>query len=390
MKSNFLTLNGLVAGACSVSAAEEKFEVIRFINSHYFNWQELLAADPYNISIKSDGEYYILKYNMLSSDFNLKITRECRGMIIKEWKPHKKFYPVSVAFEKFGNYGESYVPELDWKSAYVTEKVDGSLMRVWYDDGYWHISTNGSIDALKAKIGDTDMTFGEMFISCFKPGFTFNMLNRTTMYTFEFVSPESKVVVPYRKKAVYLIGVRDGLTFDEMPFEHFSYLADYGVKFPKSYNLHNLYECVQAAKELDWKHEGFVVRDRYFNRVKVKSPEYLIAHKSANNGVVTNSRILDMMLDSSIDDFLAYFPEFTNRVEFFVRAYQTLIETLTHEFDAIDWNKFASRAEMAETVKKSKYSGFLFRKYTNKDLTADEWLRTLPRKKLLQMMEGLE
>lgn len=390
MKSNFLTLGDLVAGACSVPAAEEKFEVIRFINSHYSNWQELLVAEPYNISIKSDGEYYILKYNMLSSDFNLKITRECRGMIIKEWKPHKKFYPVSVAFEKFGNYGESYIPEIDWESAYVTEKVDGSLMRIWYDDG-WHVSTNGSIDAFKAQIGDTNLTFGNAFMGCLPEDANLkSIFDPSVMYTFEFVSPESKVVVPYQEKAIYLIGARSRVDYSEIPIEKYTRLAKYRVKFPKSYNLHNLDECVAAAKELDWKHEGFVVRDRYFNRVKVKSPEYLIAHKSANNGVVTNSRILDMILDGSIDDFLAYFPEFTNRVEFFLRAYQVLIETLTHEFDTIDWNKFASRAEMAETVKKSKYSGFLFRKYTNKDLTADEWLRTLPRKKLLQMMEGLE
>ena len=389
MENTFLKLDELFAKVCLVPIAEEKFEVIRFINSHYSDWQELLAAEPYNISIKSDGEYYILKYNMLSSDFNLKIARECRGMIIKEWKSLKKFYPVSVAFEKFGNYGESYVPELDWESAYVTEKVDGSLMRVWYDNG-WHISTNGSIDAFKAQIGDTNLTFGEAFMECLPVDDLNTVFDPYLMYIFEFVSPESKVVIPYQEKAIYLIGARSRINYCEVPFEKFNHLTKYRVKFPKSYNLHNLDECIKAAKELDWKHEGFVVRDRYFNRVKIKSPEYLIAHKSANNGVITNSKILDMMLDGSIDDFLAYFPEFTNRVEFFLRAYQVLVETITHEFDTIDWNNFASRAEMAETVKKSKYSGFLFRKYTNKDLSADEWLRTLPRKKVLQMMEGLE
>ena len=54
-------MNGISISSI-VQNAEEKFEVIRFINSHYSNWQELLAAEPYNISIKSDGEYYILKY----------------------------------------------------------------------------------------------------------------------------------------------------------------------------------------------------------------------------------------------------------------------------------------------------------------------------------------
>lgn len=374
----------------AVGEAERKFEIIRFINSHYSDWQELLKAAPYNISIKDDENYYILKYNMLSSDFSLKIVRECRGMIIKEYKPLKKFYPVSIAFEKFGNYGESYVPELDWDSASATEKIDGSLMRIWYDDK-WHVSTNGSIDAFKAKIGDTDLTFGDMFMSCLPENTSLkSIFDHSVMYTFEFVSPESKVVIPYQEKAIYLIGARNRLDYSEIPCEKFDKFKKYGIKFPKSYNLHSLNECVAAAKELDWKHEGFVVRDRYFNRVKVKSPEYLVAHKSANNGVVTNSRILDMMLDGSIDDFLAYFPEFTNRVEFFVRAYQVLVEKLTNEFDAVDWSKFASRAEMAEFVKKSKYSGFLFRKYTNKELTADEWLRSLPRKKTLTMMEELK
>ena len=107
------------------------------------DWENELAAAPYYLKIKYDGCYVMFSYNQLASDFNNELVREARGIIFRtgEWE-----YPVCWAFDKFGNYGESYVPEIDWPTAMVTEKIDGSLIKVWWD-GYWHISTNGTIDA---------------------------------------------------------------------------------------------------------------------------------------------------------------------------------------------------------------------------------------------------
>ena len=142
---------------------EIPMQVLDFMNKHS-NWEELLTQLPYNIVVKHDGDYVLLKYNKLASDFSIPIVRECRGSIFR-WEVDR-WICVCRPFEKFGNYGESYVPELDWDSSHITEKIDGSLIKVWHDRGEWHISTNGTIDAFKATIGedyDDSMSFGSIF-----------------------------------------------------------------------------------------------------------------------------------------------------------------------------------------------------------------------------------
>ena len=92
------------------------------------DWEELLNQEPYCIIIKRKDGFVIFNYRQLDSDFNNEIVRECRGIIFKEgvWEQ-----PVCHAFDKFGNYGEPYVPEMDWSTVNVSEKIDGSIMKLW-------------------------------------------------------------------------------------------------------------------------------------------------------------------------------------------------------------------------------------------------------------------
>lgn len=53
-------------------------EVLNLMNSNPY-WRDVLSADPYNITIKEDGEFVLLKYSQIDSDFNLQIVRECRA-----------------------------------------------------------------------------------------------------------------------------------------------------------------------------------------------------------------------------------------------------------------------------------------------------------------------
>ena len=57
--------------------------------------------------------------------------------------------------------------------------------------------------------------------------------------------------------------------------------------------LNNLDDVITVAKDLSRDEEGFVVRDDNGNRIKVKSPEYLLAAKVQMNGQVTDKRIFE-------------------------------------------------------------------------------------------------
>ena len=91
------------------------------------NWEKVLSEKPYCITVSRDkmfGKNLIMfKYSQVDSDFNEPLVRELRGLVLDE----DTLEPVVVPFFKFGNYGESYVPDIDWKTAFVSQKLDGCV-----------------------------------------------------------------------------------------------------------------------------------------------------------------------------------------------------------------------------------------------------------------------
>lgn len=281
-------------------------DTLRYIKSHPTNWRELLQAPPFSITIREAEDLALLKYNQVSSDFSQSICRECRGLVIDT----KTLKPVALSFVKFFNYSEQYADNLDWKSAIVREKIDGSKILVFYHGG-WHVSTSGVLDAYKAPVQGCDLTFGDLWEQALDnnglaPRCLYNSLDPNYCYTFELVSPETRVVINYPKADVYLIGIRRVDTFEELDVED----LDLGVKIPKRFHLSDLKSCLKAARELGSSKEGFVAQDRDFKRVTIKSPAYVALHHVGLNGPVTESRILEIMEAGECSEFFGYFPEY--------------------------------------------------------------------------------
>ena len=125
------------------------------------DWESILTNKPYCLKIQRDDQYVLFKYNQIESDFSNPIVKEARGIIFKEGFCN---YSVCYAFNKFFNYGETNAATINWNSATVTEKIDGSLIKLWYDNKQWHISTNGMIDAYKAYYSNIEnANFGNLF-----------------------------------------------------------------------------------------------------------------------------------------------------------------------------------------------------------------------------------
>ena len=51
-------------------------ELVNFLTTHKEDWRDVLSNSPYYIEIKDDGDYSILKYNLLMSDMNLELVKE--------------------------------------------------------------------------------------------------------------------------------------------------------------------------------------------------------------------------------------------------------------------------------------------------------------------------
>lgn len=304
-------------------------ELLNFMNTHP-DWRELLAAAPYHLDIRSDeidGIYYfLLKYNQIMSDMGLREVQEARGSIFRQ-NDDGKWICVCHPFDKFFNYGEKYsaVNSIDWDTASVQQKIDGSLIKIWWDYDGWVISTNGTIDAFKAECGDT--TYGDLVQKVIDriPNF-FEMLDTDYTYMFELTSPYNRIVVRYEGTNLWYLGRRNILNQNE---DNEPLMVN-GILHPEVYLHHSLSECVAAAHEMGDDEEGYVVCDAHFNRIKIKGDEYLALHKMRGNGPLTVLRVVEMYQQGTLDDFIAYYPEFkdfTDDVIEHIRYYIEVCET---------------------------------------------------------------
>ena len=106
------------------------------------DWECMLSSEPYCISISRDDifgrQLVMFKYDQTRSDLSIPLVQECRGLILDAVSLEVVSYP----FNKFFNYGEPLAVDVDWKSAYVTQKLDGC------------VSFNTKV---KTTVGDVDM-----------------------------------------------------------------------------------------------------------------------------------------------------------------------------------------------------------------------------------------
>lgn len=320
----------------------------------------LFSAPPYSLLVKDDGPYYLLKYNQIESDMSQEVVRECRGIILR--KDNNKV--VCHPFDRFFNYGEVHAAEIDWSSARVQDKLDGSIIKVWYDDNEWHVSTNGVIDAKKA-INPIDLSFYSMFIEGLQnaiqePDVSFEefcmQLNPEYTYMFEMTHPANRMVVRYEIPMIYHIGTRNNASGEE-------YKVYIGIPQPQEYKFNNLDEVIKIAENLKYDKEGYVIVDNAWHRIKVKSPAHLAAHNLKNNGMVTYKRILELILKGSTEEFLSYFPEFTDYFNKAMLAYTTYLSAAQTSIEKIRHNSYASRKEFAADAIKTVCPDFCFKVY---------------------------
>lgn len=360
-----------------------ELKVIDFIKRHK-DWEWLLSKQPYCLKISHDEGLVMLKYDMLNSDMSNEIVQECRGIILQD----KTWKIISVKFWKFWNYNEPLNhTQIDWNNCEVQTKVDGSLIGLVYYKDKWLVSTNGTIDAFKANInnGITGLispykTFGELFAYVRKEkGLDYDKLNKNYCYMFELVSPYNKQVVNYKKPDIYHIGTRDMTTLQELDI-------DIGIQKPKRYPLKTLEQCIEVANTFKGEQEGFVVVDKNWNRIKIKSPYYFVASKIRNNGNISYKALVELIKKGDTQEFLSYFPEFSKVVlDIQIKVNQILGQ--------IEWNQkrlnlmsFDTKKEFAEMVLKMNYNDYYFQWYNNKQLKPEKWFWKLSTPRLIEIL----
>ena len=357
-------------------------EIVKFIHEHK-DWETLLSAAPYNLKISWDDGFVLFKYNQISSDFNEPICLEARGLILDSLD---NFKVVRMAFKKFFNIGENYAAHIDWDTAVASEKIDGSIMSVWYARDKWHLSTNSTIDAFKAEISGVGpyKTFGDLFESVC-PMSTFTHFDKNKCITFELVSPYTRVVIDYPKTQVYVLSIRNMSTLAEYSIDYLQVWADANAfATPQVYYLNSQSDYRKLIEDMPDGHEGIVVRDANSNRVKIKTLLYFQMHRARNNGVLTLERAVELILANDHAEFLSYFPEYTNYFDS-VAAVINGVTLVAQNWDAAhfasQWQqKFSEKVakkQFAIEFAKTKAGGLQALAFKCYDGNGVKWLSTL-------------
>lgn len=285
-----------------------------------------------------------LKYDQRLSPMDEPVVRECRGLILDEadgWRV------VCRAYDKFFNHGEPHAAPIDWSTARVYDKLDGSLMTLYPYARRWHVASSAVPDAA-GRAHKSGLTFAQLFEQTWaRLGYHLPDTADARCFMFELMTPDNPIIVRHAKPRLVLHGVRDLTTMAELDPDPFA--AHYGWECVRSLPLSTIDDCLAAAAELRPTHgEGYVVRDAAFRRVKVKSPHYVaLAHiKEA----MTGRRLLEIVRANESDEFLAYFPEFRPAYD----AARAAFDVLCAELEA-DYHRLSSipdqRAFAAEAAK---------------------------------------
>jgi len=261
---------------------EKNFEPLRaFLKSNDFNY-ELTELHEANINVSEKNGFYIYNYGQaVLVPRDDPIIKLCRGMVID-----KNGHLASMPFTRFFNYHEPECESVDISTATIQEKLDGSLISVWYTGTEWEITTRGSFYP-----NENAHNFKETFIRLFN---NFDKLQPGVTYLFEMMSRENRIVTKYDDEFVVLIGARHIGTMKEYCQGQLDEMAsNIGVRRPKIFEASDVDECRRLFDNMKDEEEGLVVVDKNFNRFKLKQESYL---KMAKIISMKNQDVLDYIL----------------------------------------------------------------------------------------------
>lgn len=219
-------------------------------------------------------------------------TRTCRGLIIDRVKREI----VALPFPKFFNLGE--MTQLPDEPFEVFEKLDGSLIILFYHNGEWKTATKGSLASVQA-------LWAKEFIS----KYDLIHLNKSYTYLCEAVGPQNRIVVPYEEPMLVLLAAYSNVNGYELSHYYLTCLSqEIGWQVARIYEYDSLVYLVEHSKILSKYREGFVVRFDGGTRVKIKGEEYLRIHRLLSH--VTPLSIWECMKnDDNLELFRKELPE---------------------------------------------------------------------------------
>ncbi len=264
------------------------------------------------ISCKNYENKVLLNYSQIESPFAVEAVQECRGLILRK----SDFTPISLAFKKFFNLQEGLAAQIDWNTARAYDKLDGSMIQLYFDEDLWHAATTGtaegegSVDLCADPNIDSFSTLFWHTVSAYKnlEEFT-SLLDPRYIYVFELCTPFNIVVVRHTKPKVTLLTVRHQASMMECPqHEADDWAKLLGVDRPSYKTDVTAESLIEELQNVDYSFEGYVVLDAQLNRIKIKSPAYIRHHHLRSSVSINN--LVEAVLAGETEEILIALPQY--------------------------------------------------------------------------------
>jgi hypothetical protein len=321
----------------------------------------------FNLKNRVYEKKILLKYDQLSSPTLMAMPemQDSRGIILElgTWKV------LSLAFRKFFNSEEGNAHKIDWNTARVLEKLDGTLIQLYWDEykGKWFAGTTGTAEGEGEVNNKNGTTFNDLFFQTVseKYGLDLDELDKGYCFVFELTTPYNIVVKPHGESSASLLTARELSTLEEISYEELQTIGkSLNIPVVKSYDLNakNVGALIRTFEGMSWSEEGYVVVDANFNRVKIKNPAYVAVHhlkgKSAEHNIIT------IVKSNEIEEFGATFPERKKELYKLKANYDILLAKLNTVWEELKLCK----PKNIMPAEKKKYAAAVFEVCTKHDL----------------------
>jgi RNA ligase len=196
-------------------------------------------------------------------------TTLARGLIL-DLHTHKV---VATPFPKFFNIGErkESVPDLPFEAF---DKLDGSMITIYFHNGEWRTATKGSFDSAQARWAKRELHKVSMRDECgllhLHPGAT---------YLCEAIYRDNKIVVRYPYESLVLLAAynEDGR---ELAHRNLAAIAgDMGWRVAERFEYPSMSHLLAESKTWKSDVEGRVLRFSNGERIKIKGEDYCHVHR---------------------------------------------------------------------------------------------------------------
>jgi len=320
-----------------------KLLVQEYLETHSFG--DLAREHGVYASFSKSGHKFSLNYDQIEAKESDPLAQECRGLVLGYLPPNPcgmvppepvpwnmvdgkvnrdniipgKTKILAYPMKRFFNHGQGAAADIDWSDPKlaVLEKLDGTLCIVYWDEftNKWCVATR-SVPEADLLMDNGIYTFRTLFEKALKDttGYEFDIftryLSKECTYCFELTTPYNRIVVEYKTNGVTLLAIRNLVTLNELAMDHPEWdTLPRSLPFVQAHTYTSVEDLINWVSSLNpIEHEGVVVRDSKFNRIKVKNAAYVAYNKLHDKLGSSERNCMEFVLlekDDDVAPFLA-------------------------------------------------------------------------------------